>query len=63
MEEMDKAVVLLICAALLLAQESMKCPKVDLQSVPFDGVCRVFELGTNRRMKVAKKAAEAELEN
>lgn len=45
MEEKNKAVIQLLCAALLLAQESTKSPKVNLQDKPFMGVCRMFNLG------------------
>lgn len=50
MEAKNKEVVNLLCAALLLAQESANTPKADLCGVPYKGVCRVFNLGTKKKI-------------
>lgn len=50
MEAKNKEVVNLLCAALLFAQESANTPKADLRTVPYQGVCRVFNLGKQKKI-------------
>jgi hypothetical protein len=50
MEAQNKAVIEMICVALLLAEESTKIHKCGLREVPFESVCRKFSLGKDPRV-------------